>query len=58
LAPPDAVTLLETLGIDRRLFSAAFAVGRALGRCAHYAEQRRNGRLIRPNSRYVGPMPS
>jgi citrate synthase len=50
--------LLEALGIDRRLFSATFAVGRALGWCAHYAEQRRNGRLIRPDSRYVGPMPS
>jgi len=47
--------LLDALGIDRRLFSPTFAVGRVVGWYAHVAEQRASGRLIRPESRYVGP---
>lgn len=47
--------LLEALGIPRQAFTPTFAVGRMVGWCAHVAEQRRNGRLIRPQSRYVGP---
>ena len=34
-----------------------FAVGRAAGWTAHAREQLRNGRLIRPSSAYIGPMP-
>jgi citrate synthase len=49
--------LLEAVGLDRRLFTATFAVGRVVGWCAHIAEQNAKGRLIRPASRYVGPMP-
>jgi citrate synthase len=49
--------LLEAVGLPRTLFSATFAVARTVGWCAHYAEQRRVGRLIRPSSRYVGPRP-
>lgn len=47
--------LLDALGLDRKLFSATFAVGRVVGWYAHVEEQRRSGRLIRPASRYVGP---
>ncbi|GAB4214668.1 MAG: citrate synthase/methylcitrate synthase [Sandaracinaceae bacterium] len=50
--------LLEAVGLDRRGFAPTFAAGRVVGWCAHVAEQRRTGRLIRPASRYVGPMPS
>ena len=50
--------LLDAVGIDRAAFSTTFAVGRVLGWCAHIAEQRAVGRLIRPASRYVGPMPA
>lgn len=50
--------LLDTLGIDRALFSPTFAVGRVAGWCAHVVEQRATGRLIRPASRYVGPTPA
>ena len=50
--------LLEALGIPRQLFTAIFACGRVAGWCAHVAEQRQRGRLIRPSSRYVGPAPS
>jgi citrate synthase len=49
--------LLEAVGLDRRLFTATFAVGRVVGWCGHVLEQRSKGRLIRPSSRYVGPMP-
>jgi citrate synthase len=50
--------LLEAVGIPRTLFSATFAASRIVGWCAHVDEQRRVGRLIRPASRYVGPMPA
>lgn len=49
--------LLDALGLDRRLFTATFAVGRTAGWLAHDAEQRALGRLIRPASHYVGPRP-
>ncbi|MFZ5440266.1 MAG: citrate synthase [Myxococcota bacterium] len=47
--------LLDAVGLPRTLFSPMFAVGRVAGWCAHVAEQRATGRLIRPDSRYVGP---
>jgi citrate synthase len=46
--------LLEGIGIDRALFSPLFACSRAAGWCAHVAEQRAKGRLIRPRARYIG----
>jgi citrate synthase len=49
--------LLEAVGLPREAFTPTFAVGRVAGWCAHVREQRRTGRLIRPASRYVGPVP-
>lgn len=49
--------LLEALGFPRDSFTAVFAAGRIGGWIAHAKEQAANGRLIRPKSRYVGPMP-
>jgi citrate synthase len=49
--------LLDALGLERSAFTPTFAVGRVAGWCAHIEEQRATGRLIRPASRYVGPMP-
>lgn len=49
--------LLDAVGLPRALFTPTFAVGRVAGWCAHVKEQRQTGRLIRPASRYVGPMP-
>ena len=49
--------LLDTLGLDRRLFTPTFAVGRVAGWLAHVAEQRESGRLIRPTCRYIGIIP-
>lgn len=48
---------LEALQIPRDLFTPTFAVGRVLGWCGHVFEQARGGRLIRPASAYVGPLP-
>jgi citrate synthase len=50
--------LLDAVGLPREQFAPTFAVGRVAGWCAHVVEQRRVGRLIRPASRYVGPMPA
>jgi citrate synthase len=47
--------LLHGLGLPNQLFTPIFAVGRVLGWTAHCLEQIRDGRLIRPESRYVGP---
>jgi citrate synthase len=50
--------LLDTLGVPRTHFSAMFACGRVAGWLAHIAEQTAKGRLIRPESLYVGPEPT
>jgi citrate synthase len=49
--------LLDAVGLPRELFSLVFAMGRVAGWCAHVAEQRATGRLIRPASEYVGALP-
>jgi citrate synthase len=49
--------LLEAVGVPRALFSPTFAASRVAGWCAHYEEQRRRGRLMRPLSNYIGPRP-
>ena len=46
--------LLHGLGLANELFTPTFAVGRVLGWTAHCLEQLRDGRLIRPQSRYIG----
>jgi citrate synthase len=48
--------LLHGLGLQTELFTATFAVGRVLGWAAHCLEQLREGRLIRPQSEYIGPV--
>ncbi len=47
--------LLEALGFPREAFTGVFAAGRVGGWLAHAHEQIETGRLIRPQSRYVGP---
>jgi citrate synthase len=47
--------LLHGLGLPTELFTPTFAVGRVVGWSAHCIEQLRDGRLIRPQSKYVGP---
>ena len=48
--------LLHGLGFPTELFTPTFAVGRVLGWAAHCLEQLREGKLIRPQSEYVGPV--
>jgi citrate synthase len=48
--------LLHGLGIPVELFTPTFAAGRVLGWSAHCLEQLREGRLIRPQSTYIGPV--
>lgn len=49
--------LLDAIGLPREVFTPTFAVGRSAGWCAHSVEQRRDGRLIRPDARYTGSVP-
>ncbi|MDQ3327459.1 MAG: citrate synthase, partial [Chloroflexota bacterium] len=47
--------LLRELGLPLDLFTPAFAIGRTAGWTAHVLEHQQTGRLIRPQSEYVGP---
>jgi citrate synthase len=49
--------LLEALAIPPSAFTCTFAMGRSAGWIAHSREQLVGGRLIRPQSRYIGPVP-
>jgi len=49
--------MLDALTIPRQAFTPIFAVARAAGWTAHAREQQRTGRLIKPRSAYIGPMP-
>jgi len=50
--------LLCGLGLDTAFFTPTFAIGRVAGWTAHCFEQRALGRLIRPQSVYIGRVPA
>src|SRR6476659_4954030 len=50
-----ASIVLDGVGLLTDLYTPAFAVARTAGWTAHALEQAEHGRLIRPDSRYVGP---
>jgi citrate synthase len=52
----SAVTL-DHAGVPPELFTPMFASARVGGWSAHILEQKREGRLVRPTARYVGPGP-
>jgi len=58
--PPNidfyTAVLYYQLGIPVPLYTPLFAMSRVVGWIAHYMEQIRNNRLIRPAERYVGPL--
>jgi len=49
--------LLESLEFPPDAFTCVFAMGRTAGWIAHAREQLAGGRLIRPQSTYIGPVP-
>ena len=53
----NAALLLDAVGLPRDAFTPVFAIGRSPGWLAHAMEQRKTGRLIRPSSAYIGPVP-
>jgi len=50
-------SVFKMLDIPSYLFTPVFAIGRAPGWLAHILEQRKDNRLYRPKSVYVGPEP-
>lgn len=50
--------LLDAVGLPSAVFSPLFAAARVAGFCAHVMEQRACAKLMRPESRYVGPRPT
>ncbi|HVH79382.1 MAG TPA: citrate synthase [Stellaceae bacterium] len=53
----NAALLLDAVGFPRDAFMPVFAVARCAGWLAHAMEQRRENRLVRPSSAYIGPRP-
>jgi citrate synthase len=53
-----AGVVMESAGLPRAMFTPTFAVSRTIGWCAHIVEQAALGKLIRPSSRYTGPLPT
>jgi citrate synthase len=49
--------MLEALAFPPDAFTCVFAIGRVAGWIAHAREQVEGGRLIRPQSVYIGPAP-
>ena len=52
-----SAVVLDVAEIPPPLAPAMFACSRVAGWSAHILEQRKTGRLFRPNARYVGPAP-
>jgi citrate synthase len=51
-----SATVYYSLGIPTDLFTPIFAIARTAGWTAHILEQLADNRLIRPQSRYTGPV--
>ncbi len=51
-----AAVVMESVGLSPDLFTPAFTMSRMVGWTAHVAEQMAANKLIRPSSRYVGPV--
>lgn len=52
-----AGVVMNSVGLDRQLFTPTFTASRTVGWCANILEQAGHNRLIRPSARYVGPEP-
>lgn len=49
-----SATVYHVLGIDSSIFTLIFAMSRVSGWIAHIQEQKKNNKLIRPRSNYLG----
>jgi citrate synthase len=52
-----SAVVLDYAEVPPELFTSLFSCARVAGWAAHILEQKREGRLIRPTARYVGPGP-
>ena len=52
-----SAVVLDYADVPPELFTPMFTCARVAGWAAHILEQKRDGRLIRPSARYVGPSP-
>jgi citrate synthase len=52
-----SAVVLDYADVPPELFTPMFSCARVAGWAAHILEQKREGRLIRPSARYVGPGP-
>ena len=52
-----SAVVLDYAEIPAELFTSMFACARVAGWSAHILEQKREGRLIRPTAKYIGPGP-
>jgi citrate synthase len=52
-----SAVVLDFADVPPELFTPLFSCARVAGWSAHIMEQKREGRLIRPSARYIGPAP-
>src|ERR671939_210957 len=52
-----SAVVLDLAAVPPNLFTSMFTCARVAGWSAHVLEQKREGRLIRPTAKYVGPEP-
>jgi citrate synthase len=52
-----SAVVLDFAEVPPALFTSMFTCARTAGWSAHILEQKREGRLIRPTAKYIGPAP-
>ena len=52
-----SAVVLDFADVPPELFTPMFTCARTAGWSAHILEQKREGRLVRPTAKYVGPGP-